>query len=124
VNIRPFDTVYPVRGAIESSSQPSRLRCRNGAEDYAVGSPATADAALSVGAVDHDDELAAFPSRGPRLGDDGIKPEITAPSNAGSTAITKTVTYRNPGTAAQTAEPPGRQPVQFAWWVRQMPGRC
>jgi subtilisin family serine protease len=51
----------------------------NGAQDYDVGSPATADAALSVGAVDHDDQLADFSSRGPRLGDDAIKPEITAP---------------------------------------------
>ena len=51
----------------------------NGAEDYDVGSPSSADAALSVGAVDHDDQLADFSSRGPRLGDDAIKPEITAP---------------------------------------------
>ena len=44
-----------------------------------VGSPATADAALAVGAVDDEDQLADFSSRGPRLGDDAIKPEITAP---------------------------------------------
>ncbi|HST84509.1 MAG TPA: S8 family serine peptidase [Kineosporiaceae bacterium] len=51
----------------------------NGAQDYDVISPGTADDALSVGAVDHDDQLADFSSRGPRLGDDAIKPEITAP---------------------------------------------
>ncbi|MEV6691502.1 S8 family serine peptidase [Micromonospora sp. NPDC051196] len=44
-----------------------------------VGSPASADAALAVGAVDRDDELAYFSSQGPRVGDDGLKPEITAP---------------------------------------------
>jgi subtilisin family serine protease len=44
-----------------------------------VSSPATADAALAVGAVDRDDQLAEFSSRGPRLGDEAIKPEITAP---------------------------------------------
>jgi len=44
-----------------------------------VGSPATADAALAVGAVDDQDRLADFSSRGPRLGDDAVKPEITAP---------------------------------------------
>jgi subtilisin family serine protease len=44
-----------------------------------VGSPSTADAALSVGAVDRDDQLAFFSSRGPRTGDHAIKPEITAP---------------------------------------------
>ncbi|GIJ26061.1 serine protease [Micromonospora qiuiae] len=44
-----------------------------------VGSPASADAALAVGAVDRDDELADFSSQGPRVGDDALKPEITAP---------------------------------------------
>jgi subtilisin family serine protease len=44
-----------------------------------VSSPATADAALAVGAVDDQDQLADFSSRGPRQGDDAIKPEITAP---------------------------------------------
>jgi subtilisin family serine protease len=51
----------------------------NAAGDYDVGSPATADDALSVGAVDHDDRLAEFSSRGPRLGDDAVKPDLTAP---------------------------------------------
>ncbi|MEU4676732.1 S8 family serine peptidase [Micromonospora sp. NPDC023737] len=44
-----------------------------------VGSPGTADAALAVGAVDRDDELADFSSRGPRVGDEAIKPDLTAP---------------------------------------------
>ncbi|MFK4083674.1 S8 family serine peptidase [Kribbella sp. NPDC020789] len=44
-----------------------------------VGSPAAADAALAVGAVDKSDQLAEFSSRGPRRGDGGIKPDITAP---------------------------------------------
>ncbi|MET8910173.1 S8 family serine peptidase [Micromonospora sp. NPDC004551] len=44
-----------------------------------VGSPGAAAAALTVGAVDRDDNLADFSSRGPRLGDNGLKPEITAP---------------------------------------------
>ncbi|MFG1872225.1 S8 family serine peptidase [Micromonospora arborensis] len=44
-----------------------------------VGSPGAAAAALTVGAVDRDDNLASFSSRGPRLGDNGLKPEITAP---------------------------------------------
>ncbi|WP_433387532.1 S8 family serine peptidase [Micromonospora sp. KLBMP9576] len=48
--------------------------------DFApVSSPSTADAALSVGAVDRNDDLADFSSRGPRTGDDAIKPDITAP---------------------------------------------
>ncbi|SDP57230.1 S8 family serine peptidase [Lentzea jiangxiensis] len=44
-----------------------------------VGSPAAADAALTVGAVERDDRLASFSSRGPRAGDGAIKPDITAP---------------------------------------------
>ena len=44
-----------------------------------VGSPASADDALAVGAVDYNDKMADFSSRGPRLGDEAIKPEITAP---------------------------------------------
>ncbi|SDT04006.1 S8 family serine peptidase [Actinoplanes derwentensis] len=44
-----------------------------------VSSPSTADAALSVGAVDREDQLAEFSSRGPRTGDGAVKPEITAP---------------------------------------------
>ncbi|SDM16831.1 Subtilase family protein [Allokutzneria albata] len=45
----------------------------------AVMSPAVADAALAVGAVDSKDALAEFSNRGPRSGDDGLKPDITAP---------------------------------------------
>jgi subtilisin family serine protease len=44
-----------------------------------VGTPATADAALAVGAVDRDDTVAEFSSRGPRVGDMAIKPDLTAP---------------------------------------------
>ncbi|ABP56185.1 peptidase S8 and S53, subtilisin, kexin, sedolisin [Salinispora tropica CNB-440] len=51
----------------------------NAGGDGTVGSPASADAALAVGAVDREDELADFSSRGPRAGDDALKPDITAP---------------------------------------------
>ncbi|WP_442811012.1 S8 family peptidase [Streptomyces sp. NBC_01217] len=44
-----------------------------------VASPGSADAALTVGAVDDNDELADFSSRGPRTGDGAIKPDVTAP---------------------------------------------
>jgi subtilisin family serine protease len=44
-----------------------------------VGSPGTADAALTVGSVDDDDVLAPFSSKGPRMGDGAIKPDVTAP---------------------------------------------
>lgn len=44
-----------------------------------VGSPATADSALAVGAVTKSDQLAGFSSQGPRVGDGAIKPDLTAP---------------------------------------------
>ncbi|GLY92815.1 serine protease [Actinoplanes sp. NBRC 103695] len=47
--------------------------------DHTVGSPGSADSALTVGAVDREDKIADFSSRGPRVGDDAIKPDITAP---------------------------------------------
>ncbi|MBT8225509.1 MAG: S8 family serine peptidase, partial [Dactylosporangium sp.] len=46
---------------------------------YTVATPGSADAALTVGAVDDAEALAGFSSRGPRIGDDGIKPDLTAP---------------------------------------------
>ena len=44
-----------------------------------ISSPGSAEAALTVGAVDKQDNLAEFSSRGPRVGDQGIKPDVTAP---------------------------------------------
>lgn len=44
-----------------------------------LGSPAAADAALTVGAVDKQDRLAGFSARGPRIVDHAIKPDVTAP---------------------------------------------
>ncbi|MGW1543408.1 S8 family serine peptidase [Streptomyces sp. NPDC002309] len=51
----------------------------SGPGDGTVGSPGIADRALTVGAVDREDALASFSSRGP-VGDAySVKPEITAP---------------------------------------------
>jgi len=44
-----------------------------------VGTPGSADAALTVGAVDKQDKLADFSSTGPRIGDGAVKPDLTAP---------------------------------------------
>ncbi|MFB7918210.1 S8 family serine peptidase [Streptomyces sp. NPDC056061] len=44
-----------------------------------VASPGSADAALTVGAVDDDDLIADFSGVGPRTGDGAVKPDITAP---------------------------------------------
>ncbi|MPZ29240.1 MAG: S8 family serine peptidase, partial [Micromonosporaceae bacterium] len=47
--------------------------------DGSVGSPGAADAALTVGSVNKNEQLAGSSSRGPRLGDFAIKPDLTAP---------------------------------------------
>ena len=50
-----------------------------GPDPYTIGAPGAADEALTVAAVDDNDAMAAFSSRGPRLGDDAAKPDIAAP---------------------------------------------
>ncbi|MFI6334324.1 S8 family serine peptidase [Streptomyces sp. NPDC050535] len=44
-----------------------------------IGSPAAADSSLAIGAVDSADEAAYFTSAGPRLGDNALKPDLSAP---------------------------------------------
>ncbi|MEV7630280.1 S8 family serine peptidase [Actinoplanes sp. NPDC089786] len=51
----------------------------DGPYESTVSSPASADAALAVAAVDRDGQPAAFSSRGPRADGGAIKPEISAP---------------------------------------------
>ncbi|MEU5939679.1 S8 family serine peptidase [Micromonospora sp. NPDC047548] len=64
----------------------------DGPSSGTINSPASADAALAVGAVDKSDRLADFSSRGPQLGDSGIKPDITAPGVAITAARGKDAT--------------------------------
>ncbi len=52
----------------------------SGPTDRTVNSPGSAEAALTVGATGkYDDGLARFSSRGPRVGDGAVKPDLTAP---------------------------------------------
>jgi len=51
----------------------------SGTGDRTIESPGSAEAALTVGAVDKRNELAWFSSAGPRLGDSAVKPDVTAP---------------------------------------------
>ncbi|MFF7679048.1 S8 family serine peptidase [Actinacidiphila glaucinigra] len=55
----------------------------SGPVPYSIGAPGAADAALTVGAVNGPgkgvDQLAEFSSRGPRVGDNAVKPDLTAP---------------------------------------------
>ena len=69
-----------------------------------VGSPGSAEAALTVGAVDDADSLADFSSRGPRVGDGGIKPDVTAPCVDITAAA-------SPGSVCWAATPGSWRPV-------------
>jgi subtilisin family serine protease len=51
----------------------------DGPEPGTVDAPGTADDALTVGAIDAHDQVAAFSSRGPRVGDHAMKPDLSAP---------------------------------------------
>jgi len=65
----------------------------NDGRDSYVSSPASADAALAVGAVDKQDQLAGFSNRGPRVGDGAVKPDITAPGVDIVAALSKDSAY-------------------------------
>jgi subtilisin family serine protease len=73
----------PMEAAIEELSARNGMlfvvSAGNSGARGTLGSPGTTDAALTVGAVERNDTLASFSSRGPRSGDGGIKPDITAP---------------------------------------------
>ncbi|GIF20058.1 subtilisin family serine protease [Actinoplanes tereljensis] len=75
------DGTDPMSEAVNQLSSDALFVVAAGNEggDYTVGTPGAATSALTVGAVDRNDELAEFSSRGPRLIDQGLKPEITAP---------------------------------------------
>lgn len=62
-----------------------------------VSSPASADAALAVGAVDKQDAFAGFSSRGPRVQDAALKPEIVAPGVDITAARSRFSTLGNKG---------------------------
>ncbi len=80
----PTDGTDPMSAAVdELSAETGALFViaagNSGPDATTVGSPGAADAALTVGAVDAADHVADFSSRGPRLVDSALKPEITAP---------------------------------------------
>lgn len=83
-----------VRGSYTDGTDPASTAVNNLTDQYGtlfvisagnaggegtITTPAAADKALAVGAVDKSDVLAGFSSRGPRAGDFAIKPDVTAP---------------------------------------------
>ncbi|MFD5825942.1 S8 family serine peptidase [Lentzea sp. NPDC060358] len=82
----PFDSpgTDPIEQAVDALSAESGALFvvsagNSGPGETTLGSPGSADAALTVGAVDAGDAIASFSGRGPRVGDGAIKPDITAP---------------------------------------------
>ncbi|MEU7739096.1 S8 family serine peptidase [Nonomuraea sp. NPDC049158] len=78
--------VDPVEQAVNTLSERTGalfvVAAGNDAKPGTVLSPGSADAALTVGAVGRDDKVADFSSKGPRLNDHAIKPDLTAPGVA------------------------------------------
>ncbi|WP_097867080.1 S8 family peptidase [Streptomyces sp. rh34] len=68
----------------------------NGPNQGTVASPGSADAALTVGAVDDDDRVTDFSSVGPRTGDKAVKPDITAPGMSITAAAAAGVAGQDP----------------------------
>ena len=97
-----------------------------------VETPGAATAALTVGAVDAEDQLADFSSRGPRSGDYAMKPDITAPgvdilaARAAGTALGEPVGQwytRATGTSMATPHVAGAAAIMAQRWPRWTPGR-
>lgn len=82
----PSDGTDPLSLALEQISTQSGtlfvVAAGNDGDRGDVATPSVAPAALSVAAVDRDESLADFSSQGPRSGDGGLKPEISAPGVA------------------------------------------
>ncbi|WP_436789098.1 S8 family serine peptidase [Yinghuangia sp. YIM S10712] len=82
----PTDGTDPMSLAVDTLSASSGalfvIAAGNEGGPGTVSAPSTAASALSVGAVDADNRVADFSSRGPRTGDHAVKPEITAPGVA------------------------------------------
>jgi subtilisin family serine protease len=80
----PTDGTDPLSQALDRISARSRVLFvvaagNDGPRGQTVTTPGSATSALTVGAVDVRDALADFSSRGPRLGDYAMKPDLTAP---------------------------------------------
>jgi subtilisin family serine protease len=73
----------PIEQAVDTLSQQTGalfvIAAGNDGADATIESPGSADAALTVGAVDKSDRTADFSSRGPRSFDGAVKPDIAAP---------------------------------------------
>lgn len=100
LGVTPQDGTELLDQAVDSLSQSTGALFvvaagNDGGKARTINSPGTAASALTVGAVDGDDQLASFSSRGPLLPDGAVKPDITAPG-------VNIVAARAPGTSQGT----------------------
>lgn len=79
----PTDGSDPLSAAVDQLTAQSGtlfvIAAGNAGAEGWITPPGTADAALTVAAIDSADQLADFSSRGPRFGDYSLKPDIAAP---------------------------------------------
>ncbi len=79
----PTDGTDPMSVAVNSLTEETGtlfvIAAGNSGGLETVGSPGAADEALTVAAIDRNDRIAGFSSRGLRYGDKAIKPDIAAP---------------------------------------------
>jgi subtilisin family serine protease len=79
----PSDGSDPTSQAVDNLSKETGalfiIAAGNSGAPNTIAAPGAATDALTVGAVDSNDDVADFSSQGPRLGDALIKPEISAP---------------------------------------------
>jgi subtilisin family serine protease len=77
------DGTDPMAQAVDTLSEETGalfvIAAGNTGAPSSIGSPGSADAALTVGAVDSADKAAYFTSAGPRSGDNALKPDLSAP---------------------------------------------
>ncbi|MDB5059081.1 MAG: putative secreted peptidase, partial [Chloroflexi bacterium] len=79
----PTDGTDPMSRAVNAISEKKGvlfvIAAGNSGPRVKVSTPAAANQSLAVGAIDKERDLAAFSSRGPRLKDMALKPDIVAP---------------------------------------------
>ncbi len=79
----PSDGTDPMAQAVNRLSEETGalfvIAAGNSGAEGSIGSPGSAEAALTIGAVDKTDKIAPFTSKGPRYGDLGLKPDLSAP---------------------------------------------
>ncbi|MFI6464628.1 S8 family serine peptidase [Streptomyces sp. NPDC050538] len=79
----PSDGTDPMAQAVNTLSSETGalfvIAAGNTGTPSSIGSPGAADSALTVGAVDANDQAAYFTSAGPRYGDNALKPDLSAP---------------------------------------------